>query len=428
VKFWFPLLTSLVVSCGGTKVRVHCTTNVQCTTPTLAGICVTGEDVCADPDSNCPSGYRYDTTSGKSGCVAPGGDMAVTSDLFAPGPDMTPMCSADTDCTNGGISPCGGTCVSGQCTYPNATIDCGSSCSGSTETQKVCDGAGGCGTTTLSCGAYQCGSATCKTSCTSAATDCASGIPCTNGQCVSCPGDMVYIPSGSFTMGKDGDSNTTGSYGAAKVTLTKPYCIDKNEVTIAQYRACVTAGICTAPTSSDYSATAGATDTLPVDALTWDQANAYCTWTGLGGGARRLPTETEWERAARGTDGRTYPWGETTPDCTLANFFVNTQGCKLANKYWNVGSVTAGASSSGIFDAAGNVDEWTYDCFVANFTGVGGVCGPSCADPVAPQSACIQPYYHTVRGGRWDQNANMITTYYRLQGASFGGSGVRCAK
>jgi formylglycine-generating enzyme len=421
LKFQAALLSACiaVVGCNDSKPHIKCTDNAQCTLNNRPGVCIDGS--CAIADSSCPSGYRYDTAAGGSGeCVPPGTDMSMPSQ-----DDMKPECTVDTECTNGGIAPCGGSCVKGKCAYAGPLVDCGSSCTSGMENHKVCDGAGSCMSATLTCGAYQCGPTSCKTMCSNAATDCAASIPCTNSQCVSCPGDMVYVAPGSFTMGAD---NSTGSYGVATVTLTKPYCIDKTEVTVAQYRACVKAAVCTVPQfGGNYTDTAGAKDNLPVDSVAWPQANAYCTWSGLGGGARRLPTEAEWERAARGTDGRKYPWGADAPDCTRANFFYNVTGCHLPNNYWDVGSVPLGVSPTGIFDAAGNVAEWAADCWVANYTGNGGVCGHSCVDPVAPNT-CSSTDQHTSRGGNVDSSdPNFLATFYRSIGSAYG-AGFRCAK
>jgi formylglycine-generating enzyme required for sulfatase activity len=123
-----------------------------------------------------------------------------------------------------------------------------------------------------------------------------------------------------------------------------PFRIDRTEVTRGAYRACVVSHACTPPQGG---ATERAKDRLPVARVTWRQARAYCAWMG-----RRLPTEAEWELAARGTDGRLYPWGDAPPTCTRA--WTAECGPEPAE----VGARPAGASTSGVLDLAGNVDEW----------------------------------------------------------------------
>ncbi len=141
---------------------------------------------------------------------------------------------------------------------------------------------------------------------------------------------MIAIPAGPFIMG-----NTSEELPEAlprhQVTLAA-YSIDAHEVTNVEYRACESAGACTAPSSlssntrSSYHTNA-AYDAYPVIYVSWAQASAYCTWAG-----KRLPSEAEWEKAARGgckivapatcgpEDVRTFPWGETPASCTLANY------------------------------------------------------------------------------------------------------------
>lgn len=428
----------LAAGCPNTKPRVKCMTDSDCIRGTRMGICVPDEHACAFADASCDSGYRYDTTaaSGAGDCVLfPSGTDLSTGEDMATGPDMAPppQCTLDSDCVNGGMMPCGGTCSNGKCVYPGSNIDCGSSCTGSTETAKVCDGKGACTTSTVDCGVYQCGATTCKTSCTNAATDC-NGTPCTNGQCVACPGDMVYIPPGPFTMGWNSTHDKV-----VTVTLTKGFCIDKTEVTTAAYKACVTAGACTATDPTNFygascTAAASGTDNMPINCVTWDQAKAYCAWTGLGGGARRLPTEAEWERAARGTDARTYPWGAATPDCSYANFYGGSGGsayCQPNSPYFtNVGSLPKGNAASGISDAAGNVREWTADCYVIDYTN-GAVCSGTCTDPVGSTNCAMvsSQTEHSIRGGFVNSMASALATYVRDGTYSYDKyTGFRCAK
>jgi len=159
------------------------------------------------------------------------------------------------------------------------------------------------------------------------------------------PGEMVRVPAGEFIMGSD--SGETDEKPVHRVYLDE-YFIDKYEVTNEQYNQCVSAGSCSANGKFN-----SFTDPQqPVVGVDWNQADTYCKWAG-----KRLPTEAEWEKAARGTDGRTYPWGEGI-DCSRANY----GDCKHG-KTKPVGSYPSGASPYGAMDMAGNVWEWCADWY-----------------------------------------------------------------
>jgi len=124
--------------------------------------------------------------------------------------------------------------------------------------------------------------------------------------------EMVLVPDGEFTMGSD--SGSSDEQPVHQVFL-ETYYIDKYEVTNTLYKACVDAGVCDPPAkTSDYNNSQYAQH--PVVYVNWNMANEYCKWRGA-----RLPTESEWEKAARGTDGRTYPWGEEINN-SFANYSV----------------------------------------------------------------------------------------------------------
>jgi formylglycine-generating enzyme required for sulfatase activity len=139
--------------------------------------------------------------------------------------------------------------------------------------------------------------------------------------------------------------------------------MDQDEVTAAEFAACVAGGGCTSPStggSCNY-AVSGRED-HPVNCVDWFQAEAYCAWN-----SQRLPTEWEWEWAARGRDeGRTYPWGTASPSCTYAVKYEGGGGCGQG-RTWDVGSKTpAGDSRDGLRDMGGNVWEWTDSWFDSN--------------------------------------------------------------
>jgi serine/threonine-protein kinase len=163
---------------------------------------------------------------------------------------------------------------------------------------------------------------------------------------------MILIPAGPFKMGSE--SGNGREKPVHEVTLDAFY-IDQYEVTNVQYAACVDDGACVPPANSHSSTRVnyyGYSEYghYPVIFVNWEQAKTYCEWRGA-----RLPTEAEWEKAARGTDGRTYPWGEGI-DCTLANYRSEDDVCM--GDTTEVGSYPDGVSPYGVYDMAGNVNEW----------------------------------------------------------------------
>ncbi|MDP2359755.1 MAG: SUMF1/EgtB/PvdO family nonheme iron enzyme [bacterium] len=277
---------------------------------------------------------------------------------------------------------------------------------------------------------------------------------------------MILVPAGTFTMGQTGVAVPTH-----EVTLTRSFLLDRTEVTNEQYRVALqwayNQGLVTLSggtvqaygvnllymndadcllrisggrfsiepvTRGSHAGSLG--DQHPVNGVTWFGAASYCDWRSMMAGLEpyyqglwnqipgsrspyaalgcRLPTEAEWEHAARFNDGRTYPWGNGEPTCNLAN----TLGC--VNGTGPVGSKPDGDSALGFQDMAGNVWEWTND-FSSNYVGDDQV------DPVGAVSGTDR----VVRGGGWYSNSSRARCAYRSGSAPanrYTDIGFRCAR
>jgi formylglycine-generating enzyme required for sulfatase activity len=218
---------------------------------------------------------------------------------------------------------------------------------------------------------------------------------------------MVRVPAGSFYFGCN-ESEDSDCYRDEKPggwIALREFKIDRTEVTVSAYEACVQAEACRKPGIGDPCnwGESGRED-HPINCVTWYQARAYCAWVG-----KRLPSEQEWEKAARGTDGRIYPWGNEPASCAHAVMDDGSgRGCGRDSMTWPVGSKPSGASPYGALDMVGNVWEWT-----------------------ASWSRSTQPARAVVRGGPWRGNPRYLRASNR-GGANpalgYGGSGFRCAR
>ncbi|MBI2060075.1 MAG: SUMF1/EgtB/PvdO family nonheme iron enzyme [Nitrospirae bacterium] len=233
----------------------------------------------------------------------------------------------------------------------------------------------------------------------------------------------TFIPAGRFVMGSDADEGLATERPEHVVYLS-PYWMDRFEVTNAAFRSCVDTGPCSAPSGGSGSATRSsyygdaAFDLHPVVRVTWNQADQYCRWIG-----KRLPTEAEWEKAARGPypDERPYPWGDGEPSCWPANI----RGCVGDTE--RVGFM-AGSSASpyGLFDLGGNVAEWVGDWSDSTYYGVSLP-----RDPAGPATGSLK----TARGGSWNDAEPKQTTRVSYRESSAGAEsfastevGFRCAR
>jgi formylglycine-generating enzyme required for sulfatase activity len=174
---------------------------------------------------------------------------------------------------------------------------------------------------------------------------------------------MVLVPAGSFEMGSN--NGFADERPVHDVSLAAFY-IDQHEVTNEQYAQCVKAGQCERPpwegsyTHESYYGNPQY-DKYPVIGITWGQAGAYCQWREA-----RLPTEAEWEKAARGEAGHTYPWGESIT-CQVANYGGTKEAEGCVGDTTPVGAYPTGASPYGAYDMSGNVLEWTADWYDINY-------------------------------------------------------------
>ncbi len=211
---------------------------------------------------------------------------------------------------------------------------------------------------------------------------------------------MVYVPSGEFAMGSATNDQEAGEEEKpSHAVYLGVYWIDRTEVTNGMYALCVQAGVCRPP-----SQVGSATRTkyygeplyyeYPVIHVSWQDAQTYCNWA-----ERRLPTEAEWEKAARGLDGRPYPWGDRVPGPAVANF------SKQVGDTTSVGSYLSGVSPYGALDMAGNVAEWVGDWYEKAYYLISGYKNP--AGPAEGE-------FRVQRGGSWYNGAGAMRAAFRL--------------
>jgi formylglycine-generating enzyme required for sulfatase activity len=223
---------------------------------------------------------------------------------------------------------------------------------------------------------------------------------------------MMTVPAGEFLMGCDAaNPGVTFACSGKDTPLHRvwldAYAIDKFEVTNGQYVACVQAGACQWPRKSsshereDY-LTNPAYNDYPVLYVSRQDGINYCAWTG-----KRLPTEAEWEKAARGPfDTRAFPWGNTFPDCTRGNR-PSEQSCPAEpNDTARVGRYPRGASPYGVHDLSGNVFEWVQDKYVEGYYATSPYRNPVNLQPNGND-------FYGIRGGSYRDRFAYMRTFHR---------------
>lgn len=254
---------------------------------------------------------------------------------------------------------------------------------------------------------------------------------------------MACVPGATFRRGIDDDPHAcdqdhqpadrrSASVPSAEVSVDTFY-MDLTEVTVEAYTACVAAGKCpdSGPVYADFRG-----PRQPITGVPWYDANAYCVWAG-----KRLPTEAEWELAARGPDAETFPWGNAPIDCDRA-VIMDDRGRSCGEikrrgknpekgRVLDVGSRPAGRY--GLFDMAGNAEEWVADWWTPTYADCGDAClGHNPKGPCDGAEPCPGMTFRAVRGGSWYWPGDHATGYHRRRhiptNKPFHHFGFRCAK
>jgi eukaryotic-like serine/threonine-protein kinase len=240
----------------------------------------------------------------------------------------------------------------------------------------------------------------------------------------------VYVPAGNFTMGSDKAEDffaecqkISSNCQLAVFKAEEPphsiflnaFWMDQTEITNAMYAKCEQAGKCEPPASpKSYTRNSyynnSEFEKFPVVLVAWEAARIYCAWAG-----RRLPTEAEWEKAARGEDGRVYPWGNDYPNSDLLNYRDIVGDTTVVGKY------PKGASPYNVLDMAGNVWEWVADWYSRTY-----YADAPKTNPLGPDSGTER----VVRGGGFGSRIYTLRSTFRSASTptnAYEWIGFRCA-
>jgi len=229
---------------------------------------------------------------------------------------------------------------------------------------------------------------------------------------------LVYVPEGEFKMG-DNEGSGKGDEEPMHTVLLDSFWIDQTEVTNAMFATFLNELGNQSEGGSNWYDNRGeyvyiepgggswvpwvAYQNHPVNHVTWYGAQAYCAWAD----GSRLPTEAEWEKAARSTDERDYPWGDTAPNLTLACYRSCCRSLHFGScvhQMTEVGLYPEGASLYGVYDMAGNVNEWIYDWYDKTYYSLSPL-----TNPTGPDSGTDRG----IRGGSWYFSGEVIRSAYR---------------
>lgn len=218
----------------------------------------------------------------------------------------------------------------------------------------------------------------------------------------------VVIPAGAFVMGDDEES-------LRREIFVDAFYMDKYEITVSRYAKFLEATGKVRPPDEWDTVDAKRDAELPVVGVDWRDADSYCRWAG-----KRLPTEAEWEKAARGADERKYPWGSDVPTPEHARFGKPYQNPVYKDGVAAVGTHAKGASPFGIYDLSGNAWEWVADWYSDSFPRA------DARNPKGPESGTGK----VMRGGGWYDQPPRLTTTKRMHAKPVHRSddvGFRCA-
>ena len=222
---------------------------------------------------------------------------------------------------------------------------------------------------------------------------------------------LLYVPAGEFVMGTEATHPLAQEDESPQHTVTlDAFWIDQVEITNERYTRCVEANVCEAIVSPRENMTEQ--PNFPVQGVAWPEAVKYCEWVG-----RRLPTEAEWEKAARGTDARLYPWGDRYTDTLRVNIDFRVGDVN------EVGSNPDDKSPYNVLDMAGNLSEWVYDRYDANY-----YASSPAQNPPGPSKSGLGQ--RVTRGGKWNAAPKAARTANRFWSFPYRDdfSGFRCAE